>query len=119
MSKRVSAGRSDQDSPDSRRGQVASAEAGRPAERPDGPAPESFPPLVIRGTSPSGNGIGGSVPRTKIDYLTISCQEHRGAIDRCIQEVFSGSIAKPVFESGAGMRHYEKAHRISIAGMPC
>jgi phage replication initiation protein len=51
MSKRVGAGQSDQDSPDSRRGQGASAEAGRPAERPDGPAPESFPPLVIRGKS--------------------------------------------------------------------
>jgi hypothetical protein len=51
MSKRVGAGQSDQDSPDSRRGQGVSAEAGRPAERPDGPAPELFPPLVIRGKS--------------------------------------------------------------------
>jgi len=77
------------------------------------------PPKVIRGTSPSGNGIGGSAARTKVDYLTISCEEQRWAIDRCIQEVFSGSIAKPVFESGPGMRHFEKAHRISIAGVPC
>ena len=51
MSKRVGAGQSDQDSPDSRRGQVASAEAGRTAQRPDGPAHAPFPPLVIRGKS--------------------------------------------------------------------
>jgi phage replication initiation protein len=51
MSKRLGAGSSDQDSPDSRRQEVASAEAGRPAQRPDGPEPESFPPLVIRGKS--------------------------------------------------------------------
>lgn len=51
MSIRVGAGQLDQDSPHSRRGQVASAEAGRPAERPDGPAPAPFPPLVIRGKS--------------------------------------------------------------------
>jgi phage replication initiation protein len=51
MSKRVGAGQSDQKSPDSRRQEVASAEAGRPAQRPDGPAPAPFPPLVIRGKS--------------------------------------------------------------------
>ncbi len=51
MSKRVGAGPSDQDSPDSRRGEVASAEAGRTTQRPDGPAPAPFPPLVIRGKS--------------------------------------------------------------------
>ena len=51
MSKRVGAGQSDQDSPDSRRGKVASAEAGRTAQRPDGPASAPFPPLVIRGKS--------------------------------------------------------------------
>jgi len=51
MSQRVGAGKSDQDSADSRRQEVASAEAGRPAQRPDGPAPAPFPPLVIRGKS--------------------------------------------------------------------
>jgi phage replication initiation protein len=51
MSQRVGAGPSDRDSPDCRRQEVASAEAGRPAERPDGPAPAPFPPLVIRGKS--------------------------------------------------------------------
>ena len=51
MSKRVGAGPSDQDSPKSRREEVASAEAGRPAQRPDGPAPAPFPPLGIRGKS--------------------------------------------------------------------
>jgi phage replication initiation protein len=51
MSKRVGAGQSEQDSPDSRRQEVASAEAGRTAQRPDGPAPAPFPPLVIRGKS--------------------------------------------------------------------
>lgn len=51
MSQRAGAGQQDQDSPDSRRGQGASAEAGRPAQRPDGPAPAPFPPLVIRGKS--------------------------------------------------------------------
>lgn len=118
MSQRVGAGQLDEDSPDSRRGYVAGAGAARSSAE-DGPAPASLPPLVIRGTRTSGNGIGGSGSRTKVDYLTISCQEHRWPIDRCLAEVFSGSPAKPVFESGPGMRHFERSHRILIAGMPC
>ena len=51
MSKRVGEGKSEQDSPDSRRLEVASAEAGRPAERPASPVPVPLPPLVIRGKS--------------------------------------------------------------------
>ncbi len=119
MSKRVAEGQSDQDSPDSRRGQVASAAAGGGTREAAAAAAASPPPKVIRGTSRTGNGIGGSAPRTKVDYLTISCREQRWAIDRCLEQVFSGSVAKPVFESGRGMRHFERSHRISIAGMPC
>ena len=59
MSKRVGAGPSDQDLPDSRRQEVTSAADGRTAERPDGPAPAQFPPLVIRGKS-----VGASVDPT-------------------------------------------------------
>jgi len=58
MSNRVGAGQSEQELPDSRRGQVASAAAGRTAQRPDGPAPAPFPPLVIRGKT----SFRGSVP---------------------------------------------------------
>ena len=74
------------------------------------------PPKVIRGTSTPGNGIGA--PRTKVDYLTVSCAEDAEAISSCLAEVFRGAVAEPYFEQGPGMRHYEKSRRILIAGVP-
>lgn len=62
MSKRVGAGQPDQNSPDFRRGEVASAEAGRPAQRPDGPAPAISPRSVIRG-----EGFGSGGPSARMD----------------------------------------------------
>src|SRR5690242_19543479 len=77
--------------------------------------PASRPPKVIRGTSTPGNGTG---PRTKVDYLTISCEEDGGAISECLAQVFRGAPAAPAFEHGPGMRHFEKSRRIVIAGVP-
>ncbi|HZQ75407.1 MAG TPA: replication initiation factor domain-containing protein [Burkholderiales bacterium] len=82
----------------------------------DGAPPASAPPKVIRGTSTPGNGI--AAPRTKVDYLTISCREDRDAISRCLAEVFSGAPAVPSFEQGPGKRHFDQSRRILIAGVP-
>lgn len=93
--------------------------SGAGARQAPGAEPPVAPPKVIRGTSPSGNGSGGSATRTKVDYLTVSCREDRFAIRRCLEEAFSGSPVEPVFEPGPGMRHFAKSDRILVAGMPC
>lgn len=78
------------------------------------------PPLVIRGTSTGEDGNSYlAQPRTKVDYLTISCEEHVGAIGECISEVFSEGFAVPDLEQGPPLRHFTKSVRISVAGVPC
>ena len=76
MSQRVGAGQSIQDSPDSRRGEVASAEAGRSAERPDGPAPPLSPRSVIRGEGLGSDGASARMdgnPRAAFtDWLNVT-----------------------------------------------
>lgn len=87
--------------------------SGVAARRAPDAEPAASPPKVIRGTSPLGNS-----PRTKVDYLTVSCEEDGGAISDCLAAVFAGAPASPVYEHGPGKRHFEKSRRIVIAGVP-
>lgn len=97
-----------------------SANGGARGRTPEAPAAASAsaPPEVIRGTSTPDSQARESDPKTKVDYLTISCEENSPAIRRCLSEVFHGAIAGPVYETGPGMRHFERSQRITIAGMP-
>lgn len=138
MSKRVGAGQSDQDSPDSRRQEVASAEAGRPAQRPDGPAPAPLPPLVIRGKSvrasvdpATGEEVflvqdarGGWIPVSGghaatpayaaiTDWLNFTFpldarQDGVGALLKRFQRVL-GRKFSPVVERRTGLHNYERS----------
>ncbi|HYL89758.1 MAG TPA: replication initiation factor domain-containing protein, partial [Burkholderiales bacterium] len=78
-----------------------------------GAVPCSPPPKVIRGTSSLGNS-----PRTKVDYLTISCDEDGIAISDCLAEVFAGAPVPPEYELGPGKRHFEKCRNVLIGGVP-
>jgi len=112
----------------------------RPTANPDGgcagagdQAPQALgaqppdPPMVIRGTS-TGNGDAGDrvsplpdtpkSPKTKVDYVTVSCREDVGAIHRCLAEVFREAIARPAFEPSQGMRHFAHSLRITVGGVP-
>lgn len=93
-----------------------SGHAGASAQAPRAATPD--PRTVIRGTSPTSIGAGYSAPRTKVDYLSISCEENGWAIRRSLAEVFSGAVAGPAYEPGPGMRHFERSQRIILAGMP-
>lgn len=98
----------------------AGANAGTSAQPPQaaGAGPPS-PRTVIRGTSTPDNGDSKpGAPRTKVDYLTIACEEKPWAIERCLSEVFGGGVAAPVYELAPGKRHFERSHIVSIAGMP-
>lgn len=81
-----------------------------------GAAPAApFPPRVIRGTSRPDTG---DKPRTKVDYLTISCQDSLSAIRERLGYVFADAPAIPIYEPGGGMRRFERSLRVSIAGVP-
>lgn len=101
-------------------GQAPSAPHGRRAHAQRAPAADAapVPPKVIRGTSTSDPQSFSPSPKTQVDYLTISCEENSPAIRRCLSEVFHGSVAGPVYETGPGLRHFERSQRITIAGMP-
>lgn len=91
---------------------------GGTARAPQAPGGAPFPPLVIRGTSTQEGEPGRARPVTKVDYLTISCEEDSGAIRRCLSDVFAGSIADPAYEFGPGKRHFARSQKVLIAGVP-
>ncbi len=105
------------DTPNINSGNANGGARGRTPKAPDA-ASASAPPEVIRGTSTPDRHACGSEPKTKVDYLTITCEENPLTIRRCLSEVFQGAVAGPAYETGPGMRHFERSQRITIAGMP-
>ena len=76
MSKRVRAGQSDQDSPDSRGGEAAVVGDGRAAQPPDGPADAPSPRSVIRGEGSGSDGtsvrMDGNPRAAFTDWLNVT-----------------------------------------------
>jgi hypothetical protein len=105
-------------SPQDKRGIIAEPPEPNAGASEDGTAHAASPPLVIRGQVHGNPGAASRTPRTKVDYLSISFDEDLLAARRCISEVFAGAVSEPFYGMGPGKRHFERSHRLTMAGVP-